>query len=38
MSDEGFYEQIKIICNALGAEYQFEETAVIIKARGCDTL
>lgn len=37
MSDEGFYEQIKIICNALGAQYKIEETAVVIEAAGCSS-
>ena len=36
MADEGFYEQIKILCNALGAEYELSENAVIIKATGCN--
>jgi len=37
MSDEGFYEQIKIICNALGAQYKVVETAIVIEATGCNT-
>lgn len=36
MSDESFYEQIKIICNALGAQYKVVETAIIIEATGCN--
>jgi transmembrane sensor len=36
MSDEGFYEQIKIICNALGARYEVDETTVIIQTKGCN--
>lgn len=35
MSEEGFYEQIKIICNALGARYEITEDAVIIEASAC---
>lgn len=35
MSEEGFYEQIKIICNALGARYWMTEEAVVIEASGC---
>lgn len=35
MSEEGFYEQIRIICNALGAQYKVEETVVVIDASGC---
>lgn len=36
MSEEGFYEQISILCNALGAEYHVAENAVIINATGCN--
>lgn len=36
MSNEGFYEQIGIICNALGARYKVEETVIIIEAAGCN--
>lgn len=35
MSEEGFYEQIKIICNALGARYTITEDAVVIEATAC---
>lgn len=35
MSEEGFYEQIKIICNALGARYEITEDAVVIEASAC---
>lgn len=35
MSEEGFYEQIKIICNALGARYEITEDAVVIQATAC---
>lgn len=35
LSDEGFYEQIAILCNALGAEYRISEDAVIISATSC---
>ncbi|HEY8513325.1 MAG TPA: FecR domain-containing protein [Cyclobacteriaceae bacterium] len=35
MSEEGFYEQIKIICNALGAKHEITEDAVIIEASAC---
>src|SRR5690606_15603883 len=30
MSDEGLYERIKIICEAIGAGYEIEETSIII--------
>ncbi len=36
MSDEGFYEQIKIICNALGAQYKVEGASIVITATGCN--
>lgn len=35
MSHEGFYEQIEILCNALGAQYIVSEDAILIKATGC---
>jgi hypothetical protein len=35
MSEEGFYEQIKIICNALGAHHEITEDAVVIEAPAC---
>lgn len=35
LADEGFYERIKIICEAIGAQYEIQETSVIIKSDGC---
>lgn len=35
MSDEGLYERIKIICEAIGAEYEVQDTRIIIKSSGC---
>lgn len=38
MSEEGFYEQVKIICNALGARYEITEDAVVIEASACSPM
>lgn len=36
MSDEGFYERIKIICMAINAEYEIKDTTVVITGPGCN--
>jgi transmembrane sensor len=35
LTEEGLYEQIAIICNALGARYTIDEMSIIIEAKGC---
>lgn len=35
ITEEGLYEQIEIICNALGARYKREEFSILIEAEGC---
>lgn len=35
ITDEGLYEQIEIICNALGARYKRSEFSILIEAEGC---
>jgi len=35
LTDEGLYERIAIICKAIGAEYELQETAIVIKGNGC---
>jgi len=35
LADEGFYGQIEIICNALGARYKKSESSIVIEAEGC---
>jgi transmembrane sensor len=35
LADEGFYGQIDIICNALGARYKKTESSIVIEAEGC---
>ncbi len=35
LSEEGLYERIEIICNALGASYSTLNTAIVIEAKGC---
>jgi transmembrane sensor len=36
MTEEGLYEQIEIICNALGARYKRAEFSIVIEAEGCN--
>lgn len=36
MADEGLYERIRIICEAIGAQYEIQETTIIIKSDGCN--
>ena len=35
ITEEGLYEQIEIICNALGARYTRSESSILIEAEGC---
>lgn len=35
ITEEGLYEQIEIICNALGARYKRSEFSILIEAEGC---
>ncbi len=35
LSEEGLYERIEIICNALGATYSAVDTEIVIEAKGC---
>lgn len=35
MSDEGLYERIRIICEAIGARYALEGTSIVITSEGC---
>ena len=36
MNNEGLFERIKIICEAIGAEYEVNGTDIIIKSTGCN--
>ena len=36
MTDENLYQQLEIICNALGARYEVTETSIVIDAQGCN--
>ena len=35
MSEEGLYERIDIVCNAIGARYQIGDTTIRVDAPGC---
>jgi transmembrane sensor len=35
MEEEGFYERIEIICQAIGATYEVQDAKVLIKSAGC---
>jgi ferric-dicitrate binding protein FerR (iron transport regulator) len=35
MTEEDFYERIDIICNAIGAKYEIQDTTVVITGKGC---
>lgn len=35
MAEEGLYERIQIICKAIGAQYEINDTRITIKSRGC---
>ncbi len=34
-TDEGLYERIEVICRAIGAEYEIDNAAIVIKSNGC---
>jgi transmembrane sensor len=34
-TDEGLYERIEVICRAIGAQYEIENAAIVIKSNGC---
>jgi len=36
MADEGLYERIKIICEAIGARYEIQGTTIVIESDGCN--
>jgi len=35
MSEEGLYDRIEIVCNAIGARYQIGDTTIRVEAPGC---
>lgn len=35
MSEEGLYERVEIICQAIGAEYEIKDGKIIINSSGC---
>jgi nitrite reductase/ring-hydroxylating ferredoxin subunit len=35
MAEEGLYERIEIICQAIGARYVISDGKVIINSKGC---
>ena len=35
MAEEGLYERIQIICKAIGAQYEINDTKITIKSNGC---
>jgi hypothetical protein len=35
MAEEGLYERIEIICKAIGAQYEINDTSIVIKSNGC---
>jgi transmembrane sensor len=35
MKDEGLFERIKVICEAIGARYEVQETRILITSEGC---
>ena len=36
LAEEGIYERIKIICEAIGAHYEIEGTSIVIHSSGCN--
>lgn len=38
MEEEGFYERIEIICQAIGATYEVQDAKVLISSAGCQEL
>jgi transmembrane sensor len=35
MAEEGLYERIEIICKAIGAQYEIDDTKIVITSNGC---
>ncbi len=35
MAEEGLYERVEIICKAIGAQFEIEDTRIVIKSNGC---
>jgi len=35
MEEEGLYEQLEIICHALGGQYAMDGASIVIEANGC---
>ena len=35
MAEEGLYERIEIICKAIGAQFEINDTDIVIKSNGC---
>jgi transmembrane sensor len=35
MAEEGLYERVQIICRAIGAQYEIQDTQIVIKSQGC---
>jgi hypothetical protein len=35
MAEEGLYERIEIICQAIGAEYEIVDGTIIVNSKGC---
>jgi transmembrane sensor len=35
MAEEGLYERVQIICKAIGAQYEIQDTQIVIKSKGC---
>jgi transmembrane sensor len=36
LAEEGLYERVKIICEAIGAQYEIKDTSIIIHSDGCN--
>jgi transmembrane sensor len=36
MKEEGLFERIKVICEAIGARYEVQETKILITSEGCN--
>jgi hypothetical protein len=36
MDEEGLYDQLEVICNALGAHYAMEGATIVIESHGCE--
>ena len=35
LAEEGLYERIEIICKAIGAQFELDDTRIVIKSNGC---